>query len=131
MLRRAVALEKSISSDLSAIFLRADALDLPLKPCIADVVVSINGLHVVADHRGFLEAIARIAKPSGKLWLITPVDGPSLRSRAILAAARRLGITPNAPPTLSSLHGYLEEVGFTAIHSYGGESIAGLSARRV
>jgi SAM-dependent methyltransferase len=131
MLRRAVALGKSISSDLSAIFLRADALDLPLKPCIADVVVSINGLHVVADHRGFLEAIARIAKPSGKLWLITPVDGPSLRSRAILAAARRLGITPNAPPTLSSLHGYLEEVGFTAIHSYGGESIAGLSARRV
>jgi ubiquinone/menaquinone biosynthesis C-methylase UbiE len=131
MLRRAVALEQRITSDLRTIFLRADALDLPLKARIADVVVSINGLHVVTDHRGFLEAIARITKPNGELWLITPVDGPSPRSRAILAAARRLGITPGAPPTLSSLYRFLDEVGFTSIRSYGGNSIAGLSAQRV
>ena len=131
MLRRAVALEQGITSDLSTIFLRADALDLPLKGEIADVVVSLNGLHVVADHRGFLEAIARITKPNGKLWLITPVDGPSLRSRAILAAARRLGVTPVVPPTLASLHSLLDEVGFRAIRSYGGASITGLSAQRI
>jgi SAM-dependent methyltransferase len=131
MLRRAVAVERGVTPDLSTIFLRADALDLPLKAGIADVVVSLNGLHVVADHRGFLEAIARITKPSGKLRLITPVDGPSLRSRAILAAARRLGITPIVPPTLSALYDLLDEVGFTPVHSYGGGSIAGLSAQRI
>lgn len=131
MLRRAVVLEQGIASGLSTIFLRADALDLPLRAGIADVVVSLNGLHVVADHRGFLEAIARITKPNGKLWLITPVDGPSLRSRAILAAARRLGITPVVPPTLASLNSLLDEMGFKAIHSYGGASITGLSAQRI
>ncbi len=130
MLRRAVALQNAATPNLRTIFVQADALDLPLKTEVADIVVSINGLHVVSNHRQFLAEIARVTRPRSKLWLITPVDGPSARSRAILALARALRITPVAPPTLAGLYGRLEEVGFMRFRSYGGTSIAGLSCDR-
>ncbi len=44
-----------------------------LADAVADVVISINGLHVVPDARRFLAEISRILKPDGRLWLITPV----------------------------------------------------------
>jgi ubiquinone/menaquinone biosynthesis C-methylase UbiE len=131
MLRRAVALHRSSTPQLETVFLQSDALDLSLKDAVADVVVSINGLHVVPHPARFLAELARITKPSGKLWLITPVDGPSARSRTILAAARSLRITPRTPPTLAELRNLLDEAGFAQVHSYGGASITGIACDRV
>lgn len=131
MLRRAVAFHRSSTPGLKVIFLHSNALDLPLRDDVADVVVSINGLHVVPDRAGFLAEAARITRPGGRLWLITPVDGPSVRSRAILSAASALGITPRMPPNLRELRRLLDEAGFTEVRWYGGLSITGLACERV
>lgn len=127
MLRRATMLD---AAGLHTVFLHADALDLPLRDAIADVVITINGLHVVSDPRRFLAEAARVLKPNGKLWLITPVTAAGVRSRMILAAARALAITPGRPPTLPELHQFLDEVGFRRLQSYGGTSITGLACAR-
>jgi ubiquinone/menaquinone biosynthesis C-methylase UbiE/pimeloyl-ACP methyl ester carboxylesterase len=131
MLKRAVALHRSSTPDLKTVFLQGDALDLALGDAVADVVISINGLHVVPDHARFLAELARITKPGGRLWLITPVDGPGARSRAILAAARSLRITPRTPPTLAELRDLLDESGFRQFRSYGGASITGVACDKV
>lgn len=131
MLRRAVARHRSDAPSLSTVFVQSDALDLGLQDRVADVVISVNGLHVVSDPQRFLSELARITRPGGTLWLITPVDGPGARSRVILAAARRLAITPRQPPTLARLHDLLAEAGFHRVRSYGGTSITGLACERV
>jgi SAM-dependent methyltransferase len=131
MMRRAVqAAQRLDGRSFEVVFVRSDALDLPLREEVADVVVSINGLHVVPDHAQFLRELARVTKPGGSLWLITPIAGPSRRSRAILAAARLFEITPVTPPTLANLRGLLEDAGFGDVRWHGGESIAGFSARK-
>lgn len=131
MMRRAVQAERRLRpAGFRVQFLRSDALDLPLADDIAHVVVSINGLHVVADHERFLAELARVTKPGGSLWLVTPVDGPSLRSRLILRGARRLGITPVRPPTLERLCDLLESAGFADLRWHGGQSIAGFSCAK-
>jgi SAM-dependent methyltransferase len=131
MLRRAVALHRAEAPGLRTVFVQSDALDLPLRSGVADVIVSVNGLHVVPDHVGFLVEAARITKHGGKLWLITPVDGPSMRSRMILASANLLGITPQRPPALAELRNMLGQAGFREFRSYGGTSIVGLACERV
>jgi SAM-dependent methyltransferase len=131
MLRRAVALHASNASGLETVFIQSDALDLPLRSAVADVVISINGLHVVPDPARFLTEVARITRHGGKLWLITPVDGPSMRSRAILAAANALRVTPRTPPSLGELRDLLAGAGFREVRSYGGVSITGLACERV
>jgi SAM-dependent methyltransferase len=131
MLQRAVALHRRTTPKLETIFLQDDALDVSLKTAIADVVISINGLHVVPDHVRFLSELARITKQGGRLWMITPVDGPSARSKTILAAARMLHVTSRTPPTLARLHELLEEAGYRLLHFYGGTSIAGVSCEKV
>jgi SAM-dependent methyltransferase len=55
MLRRAVAFRRSSAPELKAVFLHSDALELPLRNAVADVVISMNGLHVVPDHADFLK----------------------------------------------------------------------------
>jgi ubiquinone/menaquinone biosynthesis C-methylase UbiE len=130
MLRRAVALRNASAPRLTTVFLLANALDLPLKTGVADIVVSINGLHVIPDHERFLTEIARITKPGGRLWMITPVDAPNVRSKAILGAANLFGITPTTPPTLAGLYTLLQNAGFAEFRPYGGRSITGLSCQR-
>lgn len=130
MLDRAVTSYRTTTPRLTAHFLQGDALDLPLSAAVADVVVSVNGLHVVPDHARFLAELARVTPTGGMLWLITPVDGRSLRSRLILGAARRLAVTPLRPPTLVELHRLLGEAGFQVVRSYGGASITGLACVR-
>jgi SAM-dependent methyltransferase len=131
MLRRAVALHRASASHLRAVFIHCDALDLPLRNAVADAVVSINGLHVVPDPASFLSEVSRVTKIGGRLWLITPVDGPSARSRTILAAANALRITPRTPPTLKELRGLLATAGFSETRWHGGLSITGLECERV
>jgi SAM-dependent methyltransferase len=131
MMRRAVQTERRLRPvGFRVYFLRSDALDLPLADEVADVVVSINGLHVVADHGRFLAELARVTKAGGSLWLVTPVDGPSVRSRLILRAALGLGITPVRPPTLTRVRELLERAGFVGVRWHGGESVAGFSCSR-
>lgn len=127
MLRRAVTLHGTTTPGLDTMFVQSDALALSLKDAAADVVISINGLHVVENPARMLSELARITKPGGQLWMITPVDAPSARSRAILAAARLLRITPVRPPTLAELHVLLDEAGFRRFRSYGGASITGFA----
>ena len=68
MMRRAVQAEQRLGLvGFRVHFLRSDALDLPLASEVAEVVVSINGLHVVADHERFLTELARVTKPGGSL----------------------------------------------------------------
>ena len=131
MLRRAVALHRSGPPGLETTFVQGDALRLPLSDAVVDVVVSVNGLHVVPDPVRFLSEAARVTRPGGHLWLITPVDGPGARSRAILAAAKYLGITSRTPPASAELHRLLERAGFSVVRSYGGTSITGLACAKI
>lgn len=130
MLREAVTLERKHRRGFQTVFVQADALDLPLADAVADVVISINGLHVVPDARRFLAEICRILKPDGRLWLITPVTAHGLRSRMILAAAAALKITPGSPPTLTELRALVADVGLREMRSYGGTSITGFACVR-
>jgi SAM-dependent methyltransferase len=131
MLRRAVALNEREPSSLDVAFVRANALALPLRDGVADVVVSLNGLHVMPDPAAFLAEIARILKPRGALWLITPVSGPGLRSRLILGTARMLRVVSRAPPTIAELEALAVAQGFHRLRDYGGSSITGVAFRRV
>lgn len=130
MLARALQLHDSVQPEFHTAFLRSDAIDLPLRDAIADVVISINGLHVVDEPVGFLAELARVTKPGGGLWLITPVDGPSIRSRVILRAAKAFSITARTPLARAALLGLLDDAGFELVHDYGGESIAGFGLHR-
>jgi SAM-dependent methyltransferase len=130
MLRRALAVHERAPSDLEVSFVRANALSLPLRDGVVDIVVSVNGLHVMADPGAFLAEIARVLKPSGALWLITPVSGTGIRSRMILGAAHKLGVVSRPPPTLGGLEDLVTSQGFERLHGYGGASITGAAFRR-
>jgi SAM-dependent methyltransferase len=132
MLERAVELNQELHPPFRTLFLRADALSLPLNDAAVDAVFSLNGLHVVSDHERFLFELARVLKPGGTLWLISPLDNrESLRSRAILAAAERIGVTPARPPAANRLGVIAHAVDLKEIRSYGGESITGRVFRRI
>jgi ubiquinone/menaquinone biosynthesis C-methylase UbiE len=132
MLERAVELNRELNPHFRTLFLRADALSLPLKDASVDAVLSVNGLHVISDRKRFLSELARVLKPGGTLWLISPIDNrESVRSRAILTAAELIGVTPSRPPTASRLAAITRAVGLDEIRDYGGESITGRVFRRV
>jgi SAM-dependent methyltransferase len=131
MLQRAVRTARSLRPPFETVFLRSDALALPIRQQACDAVVSVNGLHVVPDPGRFLAELARITRLGGTVWLVTPVDNrDSLRSRAILAAANVLGVTPQTPPTADDLGRLATEAGLEEFRSYGGRSIVGRAYRR-
>lgn len=127
MLARAVALREAVVPLLHVTFVRGDATALPLARDSVDVVLSVNGLHVMPDASAFLSEIARVLRPGGGLWMITPVTGGSLRSRAILAAARRLSVTSIPPPTLVQLDRLLDDASLAVERRYGGKNITGMA----
>jgi ubiquinone/menaquinone biosynthesis C-methylase UbiE len=130
MLRRAEAAHRRLAPTYAVEFLRADARALPLQTASVDVAISINGLHVIPQPERFLAEVARVIRPGGALWLITPVSSPALRSRAILKLARMLAITPAAPPTLADLYAIIPTGGLRVRRSLGGRSITGLVCDR-
>lgn len=131
MLKRAIEVERKLDLRFKTLFVRSDALALPLKNGSVDAVFSLNGLHVVADHQRFFSELARVMRPYGTLWLISPIDNrASLRSRAILAAASRIDVTPQMPPTAGRLGELASSAGLQELRSYGGESITGRIFRR-
>jgi ubiquinone/menaquinone biosynthesis C-methylase UbiE len=130
MMRRAQRTTTRLAPAFAVRFAPADARALPIEEASIDTVISINGLHVIPEPRRFLNEIARVLRPGGSLWLITPVSSTSIRSRAILAAARRLNITSAPPPTPLELHSMIEHAGLRIRRSLGGESITGLVCDR-
>jgi SAM-dependent methyltransferase len=132
MMERAVAVQRELAPKFETVFLRSDALALPLTNGAVDAAFSLNGLHVIARPRRFLSELARITRPKGMVWLISPIDNrASARSRAILAAARRIAVTPRPPPTAGELSELASAAGLQEVRSYGGESITGRVFRRV
>jgi len=130
MLRRAEAAHRRLAPAYAVEFLQADARALPLETASVDLTISLNGLHVIPEPEQFLAELARVIRPGGALWLITPVSSPALRSQAILKLARMLAITPAAPPTLAHLHAMIPAAGFQIRRSLGGRSITGLVCDR-
>jgi ubiquinone/menaquinone biosynthesis C-methylase UbiE len=130
MLRRAQAAHRRLGPAYAVEFLQADARALPIETASIDVGISINGLHVIPEPDRFLAELARVIRPGGALWLITPVTSPALRSRVILKLARVVGITPAAPPTLADLHAMIPAAGLRIRHSLGGRNITGLVCDR-
>jgi ubiquinone/menaquinone biosynthesis C-methylase UbiE len=131
MLKRARETEQRLRPGFTVRFIQADARELPLEDGSVDVVISINGLHVIPEPSRFVAELARVLRPRGSLWLITPVTAPlSLRNRAILRVAEAAHITPGPPPTLPALRALLETGGFEIIRSLGGTSITGVVAER-
>jgi ubiquinone/menaquinone biosynthesis C-methylase UbiE len=131
MMRRARATHRRLGSEYDVRFLQADARELPLEAASVDSIISINGLHVIPAPDRFLSELARVVRPGGTLWLITPVSSSALRNRSILAVARTIGITPGSPPALAELRTMVGTVGFEIRRSLGGTSITGLVCDRV
>ena len=131
MMRRARATQCRLGAEYDVRFVQADARELPLEAASVDCVISINGLHVIPAPERFLSELARVLRPGGAAWLITPVSSSALRNRSILAMARTLGITPGSPPTLPELHTMVGDAGFRIRRSLGGTSIIGLVCDRV
>jgi ubiquinone/menaquinone biosynthesis C-methylase UbiE len=130
MMRRAHATQRRLRTECDVRLLQADARELPLQAASVDCVISINGLHVIPAPERFLLELARVVRPGGTLWLITPVSSSALRNRSILAMARTLGITPGSPPTLAVLRTMVGDAGFQIRRSLGGTSITGLVCNR-
>ncbi|HEX8206351.1 MAG TPA: class I SAM-dependent methyltransferase, partial [Solirubrobacteraceae bacterium] len=78
MLRRAARLRDRLA-DGATVLLRADAQALPFDDATIDGAVSLNGLHCMPDPRAFVDELARVVRPGGRLFLITLVSGGTRR----------------------------------------------------
>jgi ubiquinone/menaquinone biosynthesis C-methylase UbiE len=130
MIRRARRLHDRTRPPFAVELIQADARALPLPDASIDTAISINGLHVIPRPDRFLAELARVLRPGGALWLITPVSSTDFRSRVILTAAGALSITPAAPPTLPQLRWMLDDAGLPMRRSLGGTSIVGMVCER-
>ena len=63
-----------------AAYVRADALDLPIRAAAVDVVVSLETIEHLTDGRRFLRALRGILRPGGTLFLSSP-NGPATGAR--------------------------------------------------
>lgn len=124
------AREVAARTPLDVALLRADATALPLTDGAVDAAVSLNGLHVMPDPRGFLLELGQVIRPRGRLWLVTLVSRGSRRADAIVVAGRVTGILPGAPPTRRTLLRWLAEAGFAAPAPLGGAGLVGVTAIR-
>lgn len=111
---------------VDARYLRGDALDLPLREGSVGAIVSINGLHVMPDQARFLGELARVLAPGGSCWLVTMTSTASLRTRAIVAAGRALGILPRRPPTPPELKQLVQAAGFRVAEHVAGSRVVAL-----
>ena len=129
MLERAATLRDELA-DGAAILLRADAQDLPLRAGTVDAAVSLNGLHCMPDPRGFVEELARVVRPGGRLFLITLVSGGTRRADLSILAGRLTGIIPTPPPPRATLLRWMRDAGWQDIMPLGGKGLVGYDATR-
>lgn len=128
MLERAARLSERTSIDVA--LLRADAQSLPLRDGAVDAAVSLNGLHVMPDPRGFVAELGRVIRPRGRLWMITLVSGGTRRADLVVRAGERTGILPGPPPTRTTLLRWLGDAGFATVAPLGGAGLLGMAATR-
>ena len=129
MLRRAAQLRDRLA-DGATVLLRADAQDLPLRASTVDAAVSLNGLHCMPDPRRFVEELARVVRPGGRLFLITLVSGGTRRADLAILAGRTTGIIPTPPPPRATLLRWMREAGWQDIEPLGGKGLVGYDATR-
>jgi SAM-dependent methyltransferase len=129
MLRRAAKLRDRLGEG-ATVLLRADAQDLPLRDATVDAAVSLNGLHCMPDPRKFVEELARVVRPGGRLFLITLVSGGTRRADLSILAGRVTGIIPTPPPPRATLLRWMREAGWRDIEHLGGKGLVGYDATR-
>ena len=129
MLRRAAQLRDRLG-DGATVLLRADAQALPLRANTVDGAVSLNGLHCMPDPHAFVDELARVVRPGGRLFLITLVRRGTRRADLSILAGRLTGIIPTAPPSRETLLRWLREGGFQDIDPLGGKGLVGYAATR-
>lgn len=129
MLHRAARLRDELA-DGATVLLRADAQDLPLADATVDTAVSLNGLHCMPDPKAFVESLARVVRPDGRLFLITLVSGGTRRADLSILGGRVTGIIPTAPPVRATLLRWLRDAGWQDIEPLGGEGLVGYAATR-
>lgn len=129
MLRRAARVRDELA-DGATVLLRADAQDLPLADATADAAVSLNGLHCMPDPHAFVESLARVVRPGGRLFLVTLVTGGTRRADLAILAGRATGIIPTAPPDRPTLLRWLRQAGWQDIEPLGGKGLVGYAATR-
>ena len=127
MLARAV--RRTQSTNLHVELLRCDALNLPLRDCSVDGVLSINGLHCMPSPRRFLESLFRVLKPGRTAWMTTLVSGASRRSELANAWAQRHGVLPQQPPEHDALLEMAASIGFV-VEDLGGAGVVGVALVR-
>ncbi|HEX8084951.1 MAG TPA: class I SAM-dependent methyltransferase [Solirubrobacteraceae bacterium] len=129
MLRRAAELRDRLAEG-ATVLLRADAQDLPLRASTVDAAVSLNGLHCMPDPRKFVEELARVVRPGGRLFLVTLVSGGTRRADLTILAGRLTGIIPTPPPPRATLLRWMREAGWQDIEPLGGKGLVGYDATR-
>ena len=129
MLRRAAQLRDRLAEG-ATVLLRADAQDLPLRASSVDAAVSLNGLHCMPDPRRFVDELARVVRPGGRLFLITLVSGGTRRADLSILAGRLTGIIPTPPPPRATLLRWMRETGWQDIQPLGGKGLVGYGATR-
>jgi ubiquinone/menaquinone biosynthesis C-methylase UbiE len=129
MLRRAARLRDRLA-DGASVLLRADAQDLPFDDATIDGVVSLNGLHCIPDPRAFVDELARVVRPGGRLFLVTLVSGGTRRADLSIRAGQLTGIIPTAPPTRPTLLRWMRAAGWQDIDPLGGKGLVGYDATR-
>jgi ubiquinone/menaquinone biosynthesis C-methylase UbiE len=128
MLARAAQVADRVPLDVA--LLRADAQDLPLADGTVDAAVSLNGLHVMPDPRGFLLELGRVVRPRGRLWMVTLVSRGTRRADLTIRVGELTGILPGPPPTRATLLRWLADAGFAAVAPLGGAGLLGIAATR-
>lgn len=119
-----------LPNGIDARYVRGDALQLPFQDASVGSIVSINGVHVMPDHARFVDELARVLRPGGETWLITPVSGGGMRAAGMLRAGRALGVLSQPPPTSAELESLVSQAGFEIASHLGGTSIVGLRLTR-
>lgn len=110
---------------------RHDALELPFGDASFGAVLSVNGLHCLPEHAGFVRSVARVVRPGGTFTLTTLVARDTLHSRGVNAVFGRAHVLPTTPPSVEQLDAMLDAAGFDVSETIDGRVfVARRCARR-
>lgn len=110
--------------------LQCDALDLPIRDVVADVVVSINGLHCMSDPGRFIDRIGHLLRAGGVALVVTMVSDDSVRHRAVMKWAISSDVIPAPAPTLTGISQMVAAAGLTLEEPAIGHGNVALRLRR-
>jgi ubiquinone/menaquinone biosynthesis C-methylase UbiE len=90
-------------------FVLADMTALPFEDAIADLSLSLSGLHMVDDPHAAVHELVRCTRPGGRVLGTTFLAGGARRSRIAFALGARQGHP--LPPARTELLAWLEDAG--------------------